>query len=172
MAKTDAARHGVKVALEQYKPGFTFDLTYGSRRGRNPDGSSRPDMVSAMLMLDIPLFAEKRQDRRLAAGREEVMAATYNRADKLRELQRAVNDGYARLKLLEERDKLYRTRLLRAAKLNADASLRAYQSGVSEFTTLMRARLKQLDTRLQALQVRVDHAKVQAQLLYLAKEIR
>jgi outer membrane protein TolC len=50
------------------------------------------------------------------------------------------------------------------------ASLKAYQSGVTEFTTLMRARITDLDVRLQDLRVRVDRAKSQANLLYIAGE--
>jgi len=43
-------------------------------------------------------------------------------------------------------------------------------SGVTEFTTLMRARITDLDVRLEDLRIRVDRAKIQANLLYLAGE--
>jgi hypothetical protein len=41
---------------------------------------------------------------------------------------------------------------------------------VTEFTTLMRARITDLDVRLDDLRIRVDRAKAQASLLYLAGE--
>jgi outer membrane protein TolC len=59
---------------------------------------------------------------------------------------------------------------VRDAAANVQASLKAYQSGVTEFTTLMRARITDLDVRLQDLRIRVDRAKSQANLLYIAGE--
>ena len=58
--------------------------------------------------------------------------------------------------------------LQQEAAANAQASLKAYQSGVTEFTGLMRARITDLDVRLEALRIRVDRARAQANLLYLA----
>ena len=66
-----------------------------------------------------------------------------------------------------EREQLYKNSLLTAAKNNSMASLKAYQSGVSEFNTLMRAQITELDVRLEDLRVRVDRAATQARLLYI-----
>ena len=77
---------------------------------------------------------------------------------------------YADWQRLGERAALYEAKLLREATANADASLHAYQSGVTEFTTLMRARITELDVRLDELRIRVDRARAQANLLYLAGE--
>ena len=48
--------------------------------------------------------------------------------------------------------------------------MNAYQSGVTEFTTLMRARITDLDVRLADLRIRVDRTMALASLLYLAGE--
>jgi outer membrane protein TolC len=171
-ARLEASRQDVNLALAQYKPGWALDVTYGQRIGRNPDGNSRADLLSALVLVDLPLFVDKRQDRQLAASRQEVMATRYARADRLRELQRVLDDTFARWQRLGDRQGLFEHQLLKEAKLNADASLNAYQSGVSDFTTLMRAILTELDTRLEALRVQVDCAKAQAGLLYLVGERR
>ena len=47
-----------------------IDVTYGERTGRNLNGSGRADFFSAMLMVDIPLFTNKRQDKRLTASQK------------------------------------------------------------------------------------------------------
>ena len=70
-------------------------------------------------------------------------------------------------KRLGERKILYETRLLTAAKNNSRAALNAYQSGVSEFNTLMRAQITELDVRLENLRIRVDRAIAQAKILYV-----
>ncbi len=166
------ARHdrGARIAREQYKPGWSLGVEYRKRFGRDPDGDSRADFMAAMVTVDLPLFTDKRQDRRLAASQQQAMAARDASADRLRELASQLAREYALWQRLGERQTLYDGTLLPEAKLNAEASLKAYQSGVTDFTTLMRARLTELDTRLQGLQVRVDRAKAQTRLLYLAGE--
>ena len=72
-------------------------------------------------------------------------------------LHRSGGDAeYANWRRLGERQTLYETQLLRTAGHNAEAALRAYQSGVTEFTTLMRARITELDVRLQDLRIRIE----------------
>ena len=88
----------------------------------------------------------------------------------LRELKQALDTDYASWQRLGERAALYQSQLLRESAANAQASLNAYQSGVTEFTTLMRARITDLNVRLDELRVRVDRAMAQASLLYLAGE--
>jgi outer membrane protein TolC len=71
---------------------------------------------------------------------------------------------------LGEREYIYRNKLVSSAVENAEASLNAYQSGVTEFTTLMRARITELDVRLESLRVKVDRMRAQARLLYITGE--
>jgi outer membrane protein TolC len=169
-ARIESHHQGVQIAREQYKPGWGVGLEYRKRFGENPDGSDRSDMMAAMLSVDLPLFPKKRQDRRLAASLQEAEAAQLTRADRLRELRAMLESDHASWQRLGERASLYETQLLMEAGANVQASLNAYQSGVTEFTTLMRARITDLDVRLDDLRVRVDRAKTQARLLYLAGE--
>jgi outer membrane protein TolC len=160
----------VGLARERYKPGWMLDLTYGDRTGENPDGTDRDDFFSAMVLLDIPLFTDKRQDRRLAASQQELAAAQLNRDDRLLELKGMLEADYAQWLRLGQRIRLYEEQVLPQAEQHALASLQAYQSGVTDFSGLMRARLNELDSRLTALRLRVDRAKTQARLLYLMGE--
>jgi outer membrane protein TolC len=166
----NAMKQDIRIAQEQYKPGWSAGIEYRKRFGDDPDGNPRSDMMAAMLSVDLPLFTGNRQDRRLAASIADTEAAELRRDDKLRELQRMLATDYADWQRLGERSALYQEKLLREATANADASLHAYQSGVTEFTTLMRARITELDVRLDYLLIRVDRARAKANLLYLAGE--
>jgi outer membrane protein TolC len=168
--RVNAKKQGIRIAREQYKPGWSAGIEYRKRFGEDPDGNPRSDMMAAMLSMDLPLFTGNRQDRRLAASIAETEAAELQRDDKLRELRRMLAADYSDWQRLGERAGLYEAKLLREATANADASLHAYQSGVTEFTTLMRARITELDVRLDELRIRVDRARTQANLLYLAGE--
>ncbi len=167
-ARVRASKLGVRIAGERYKPGFSVGVEYRYRKGDNPDGSDRADMLAAMVRMDLPIFTAKRQDQRYAASQQREAAARLMRQDRLLELKRMLEASHATWLRTGQRQALYDRRLLPEARSNAEASLRAYQSGVSEFTTLMRARLTELDVRLEALRLRVDRAKAQAMLLYLA----
>ena len=169
-AQVAANQQVVKAAREQYKPGFDVGLEYRKRFGNEVDGSDRPDMMAATVSLDLPLFADKRQDRRLAASQQQAEAAIQIREQRLREVQRQLESDYARWQRLGEQEALYRDHLLQEARANTEAALSSYQSGINEFTTLMRARITELDVRLQDVRIRIDHAKAQARLLYLAAD--
>lgn len=165
--RVEAGRQGVELARQRYKPGWMLDITYGERTGHNPDGGARSDFLSAMVVLDIPLFTGNRQDRVLAAEQQELMAAQLNREDRRLELQRMLESDYAEWLRLEQRLGRYARELLPQTRQNAEATLSAYQNGVADFSSLMRARLTELDSRLMVLRLRVDQAKAQARLLYL-----
>ncbi len=131
-------------------------------------GSERADLLSVMVTVDLPLFTGNRQDRRLAASRHEADAAMLSRDNQLRELRRMLDETYAAWSRAGERLAHYRTSLIPRARENSEAALKAYGSERGDFNSVMRARIAELDTRLEALRLRVDRAKAQAGLLYLA----
>lgn len=160
---------GVEIAREQYRPGWNINVEYRKRFGDNIDGTNREDQVAAMVKVDLPIFTNKRQDRRLAASQHQVSAAKLVRSDRLQSLRRAVLRDYANWERLSERSELYETRLVPEANANARASLTAYQSGVTEFTTLAQARITQLNVRLEALRTKTERSRAHSRLLYLAE---
>jgi len=169
-AKLEAQNQSIQIAREQYKPGWSAGLEYRKRFGEDPNGDDRSDMMAAMVTVDIPLFTKNRQDKRLSASIQQAASVQLDRDEKLRELKQQLATDHANWQRLGERSALYESQLLQAADANAQASLNAYQRGVTEFNTLMRARITDLDVRLADLRIRVDHAKAQASLLYLAGE--
>ncbi|WP_172649503.1 TolC family protein [Thiolapillus brandeum] len=167
-AVIESQQQAIAISKEQYKPGWTIGAEYRKRFGDNPDDSSRSDMGAVMLTVDMPLFTEKRQDKRVAASQKRADAAVLDRANSWRKLREMLATATANRKRLAERIQRYEQRLLKEAEENAAAALHAYQSGTLEFTSLMRARITELDIRLQALKLRVDLLKNHADLLYLA----
>ena len=166
----ESNRQGVQIAREQYKPGWNVGIEYRKRFGENPSGTARADMLAAMVTFDLPFFTGQRQDRRLNASLRKAAAAGFDKADVKRQLEAMLSREYANWNRLGERQTLYETRLVREAEANAEAALKAYQSGLTEFTTLMRARLTELDVRLAEMRVWTDRARAQARLLYLLTE--
>ena len=171
-AKVEARKKMTEVARQGYKPGWNAMLDYGYRSGNNPDGSERADFASALVSLDIPLFTGNRQDKTVASNEQKVNAARYLKDDKLRELKQFYEKNQHLWQRLSERKRLYENSLLHSAKNNSKAALNAYQSGVSEFNTLMRAQITELDVRLEDLRIRVDRAIAQAKILYVVGDFK
>ena len=160
----------INLAEQQYKPGWMLDLTYGNRSGNNLDGSSRDDFASAMILVDLPIFTNKRQDKRLSASKLDHTAAQFARSDRLLELRQALEKEYANWVRLGKRLSLYEQRAIIEAEQNRESTLHAYQNDLTDFTTLMRAGLTELDTKLDLLKIKIDKARSEANLLYYYQE--
>ena len=165
-ALVNVSDKNIKIAEQQYKPGWMLDLTYGERTGNNLDGSSRDDFASAMIMVDLPIFTDKRQDKRLAARKLEHLATQYARSDRLLELKRQLEKEHANWIRMGLRLELYETRAVVDAAQNSESTLKAYQNDQTDFTTLMRSRLTELNIKLDMLKIRINKAKSQANILY------
>jgi outer membrane protein TolC len=98
-----------------------------------------------------------------------MLSASKSSLDDLRRnYQQQLDASLAAYRRAEERLDLYGSRLLPQAEQNTEATLSAYQSGVTSFNDLVRSRLTELDSHLQYLKLQVDQARAQVQLLYLA----
>jgi outer membrane protein TolC len=160
-ARVDAGRAGVEVARAQYKPSFMVDVSYGQR------DNDRADLVSGMISFNVPIFTSKRQDRNLAASRDDVSAAKDTVESRRRTLREQLETNQRRWQRLNERYLHYERSVMPFAEQFSQSSLSAYQSGVSDFTVQVRARLTELENRLKMLRLKVDRAKAHASLLYL-----
>jgi outer membrane protein TolC len=161
-----ASETGVELADQRYKPEFALDLRYGGRSGSNPDGSSRSDLLSLMLTMDLPIFHAKRQDRVAAARLAESSAVKYNRDDVYRRMLSEIDLHSARLERQHERLELFENTLLPQAGFSAEASFEAYRSSVEDLTTLMRARITEYELQLEHARLQAEELKTRARLLY------
>lgn len=165
-AEFGAMRAEVDMARQDYKPGVMLDLQYGSRRPM-PDGIERPDMVTAMVTFDLPLFRAKRQDRRLAERQAKEAAARYETEDKRRELESMYAAMLAEHEAIEARVRVFEERLLPNIRREAESTLAGFAREQAE---LRDARMRQIDAELELVRLRADLAKTHAELLYLTGE--
>jgi len=162
IARANAAKAAVHIAKSRYHPRWMMDVSF-SRRAT----AQRADLASLMFIVDIPLFTANRQDQQVMASEEEYSSARYAITERKRNLKRMLDAEYASWLRLNERRQHYQDTVLPQARQNAKAALNAYRSQATEFDTLMRARLTELNIRLQEIQLFVDQAQAQINLLYL-----
>ncbi|WP_455199479.1 TolC family protein, partial [Kaarinaea lacus] len=157
-----AARHGIDAEESRYWPGWMVDLSYGKRDAVDSD------VFTAMIQMNLPFFTGSRQDKQVESKRSLLMAQKQASIDKRRMLSEQLNDNFANYQRITERLQYFKTMLVPQAEQNTKAALNAYQSGVSDFGELVRARLTELDSRLKELRLIVNREKSKADLLYLA----
>ncbi len=160
----------VELNRQAYKPGFALDVTYGDRNGQNPDGTDRSNMLSAMILMDIPLFTNKRQDKKLASSQQNLEAVKQDRETAVRMLSSKLQRAQSSLRILDRQIQLYRNKLVPQSRSHSELALKAYENSRVEFNSVMRARVSELNTQLKAIRLEVDRAQTIAMLNYFAGE--
>lgn len=170
--KTDSAlilasREDVHLAEQDYKPEFKTELAYGFRRGVNFDGRKRSDFLTAQVRLDLPIFTHNRQDRTLKARKENLSSNREDQISHYRQLKEILEKEEIAWKQHKKRAVLYEEALVPEAKQYAEATMVAYQNDLTDFPTLARAYVRELNTELAGLKESVDRDIARINLLYL-----
>lgn len=164
--KVSYSETGVELSRQAYKPEFSVDVAYGGRSGQNMNGSSRSDLFSLMLVMDLPLFHDKRQDRVTASMIAESSAAMFDRDDLYRRLKSEAELNAVTLNKQQESIHYFSDTILPEAQFSAESSFDAYQSSVGDLTSLLRAQITEIDLRLEFVRIQAEALKSQARLLY------
>ncbi|MAC46462.1 MAG: hypothetical protein CMI12_06360 [Oceanospirillum sp.] len=162
----DYQQQQVALTKTAYEPAFKLDVSYGRRWSELPSGSSRPDLLSAFVTVDVPLFPEKRQDRQYQAAVYQVSAAQAERDERLRQYQGQLSEVLAQLQFIQQRLSLYQDKLLPQAKSRIQASEQAYQANTGAFDRLTQAYIQELNLNLEYQKLQTERAQLQAQLRF------
>ena len=156
----------VDLAREDYKPGWALNAVYGYRDDA-PNGMKREDFFSLGVSVDLPLFTKNRQDRSLSAARSRQQAMSMDYQLLERQLLSQAYKTQSELMRLTERSYLYEQTLLQQMNEQAKASLSAYTNDDGDFADVMRAYISELNSKIAALEINVNHRKAAATMNYL-----
>jgi outer membrane protein TolC len=157
---------GVELAKQNYKPQWGVNASYGYRDNDPVGGGDRPDLFSLNVSVDLPLFTANRQDKDLQSATANREAVKTERALVLRQLTSQFLEAVASYKGLAARIELHQRRLLLQMTDQAEASLSAYTHEDGEFAEAVRARISQLNARIELMQLEVEFQKTIATLNY------
>jgi outer membrane protein TolC len=164
--RIEAAETAADVARQRNRPGWMLDVSYGLRGGEM-DGESRPDMLSAMVSVDLPLFRADRQDREVAAARAEVRVLHEQHDDHQREMSAMLAEAWSVASRTAELEQFYETELLPLASQSVEAALLAYRANRSMIDDVVAARRAALDASLRHLRLQADRAQARYEIDYL-----
>jgi outer membrane protein TolC len=164
-SRIDASRVDVELARQKYRPEWKLNASYGYRED-GPMGQARPDFFSVGLAFDLPLFTSRRQDQQLQSAIADSEAMRTEKMLALRSMLASYETQYARLQRLNQRQQLYRERLLPEMQEQAEASLSAYTRDDGDFAEVVRARIAELNARIDALDIDVQRLQTISRLNY------
>ncbi|MEH6444754.1 MAG: TolC family protein [Oceanospirillaceae bacterium] len=156
----------IELERQGFKPQWGVKLGYGYRK-RDPNGVNRSDLVSVGISMDFPLFSKQRPRSNVRAAALERDANISDRLLLLRDMNTKFNALLVQQSTLTQRAQLYRRAVLPQMKQQAQASLNAYTADNGNFSEVVRARIVQLNGRIDALNIAVEQQQLIAQMNYL-----
>lgn len=166
--KVAAAKHTeIAVAKQSYKPQLGVNMGYGYRDG-TPAGDSRADLLSIGMSIDLPFFTDNRQDQHVNAAIAMAESVKTEKLIAVNKLKGMYFKEYSQLARLQQRDALYQTKLLPQMAEQAQATLNAYTRDDGDFFEVMRARISELNAKIDALNIQIDQQIIIARLNYYA----
>ena len=164
--KIAVADNSIELAEQDYKPRFKVDLAYGFRLSEDEIGSSRSDLISAFVSMDVPLFTDKRQDQKLISAQQVKGQKQAEHHLLLRRLNAKLNAEISNYKQLAARQMRYKENLLKQAKLHVQLLEQSYQSNTRSFKSVIDAYMYQQNLSLEYQQLYFDGLKTLSKIRY------
>lgn len=145
-ARIEKGGIGVLQAESEGRPDFEVSASY-MQRDAMPDGAGRPDLVSAMVSMTLPVWRRGKVEpgiRAMAAERE-MAARDLEALDN--EAANAIGGGLSSFENFAAVAKLYRTTLLPQAEQAVLSNVEAYRVGRIDFPMVMDALMSELSFR-------------------------
>jgi len=163
--KIKASKSSIDLAKQKYKPQWGVSAGYGYR-GAPQNGNDRSDLFSLGVSFDIPLFTSNRQDKQVQSAISKSSAVKTEKWLLIRRLIASFETSRSQLIRLNERQKLYQSRLLPQMHDQAEASLTAYTNDDGDFSEVVRSRIAELNTAIDFLSINVERQKSIIELNY------
>lgn len=157
---------GVDLAKQAYEPQWKVNASYGYRASDNR-GNDRNDLVSFGVSFDLPVFSTVKQDSGVSAAVYQREAVKSERILLLRKMMAQFNALQVQRQRLSERQQRYTQTILPQMRQQAQAALNAYTADNGDFAEVVRARIAELNGRIDALAIAVEQQQLIARLNYL-----
>ena len=116
----------IALARKEYNPDFDVRLSYGQRESM-PDGTMRPDMVSLMVAINLPIWGKDKVDPRIAEARSMRDQAQSMYHEQQNEVFAKLRQQVAIAEQSRKSAELYDTAILPQARLAVESALSAYR---------------------------------------------
>jgi cobalt-zinc-cadmium efflux system outer membrane protein len=129
-AMIEAAAARADLARRAHLPDFDFRLQYGQR-------SHRPDMISAVVSIPIPIHKRQRQNLAVAGADAELAALRAEHHEKANQLRAAIAEVYAELEQERAHLALFVRSIIPQGRAALESATAGFQVGRVDFLTLL-----------------------------------
>lgn len=162
--RQDIAQADANLAQANQRTDWSVEVAFQQR------GSAYSNMVSIGISVPLQWDRKNRQDRELAGKLALVEQAKAERDEMLRGHEAEVRTQIVEWQSGKERLSRYTRETLPLASERSQVVLAAYRGGKATLAEVLAARRNETETRMQALQLELDTARLWAQLNFLAPE--
>lgn len=159
-AQAAAAEAEVRQAEAERRPDVTLEAMYARR------GPAFPDMFSVGVSIPLPINADQRQNREVAAKLASLSEARAKLQDAMAAEEAMLRVALSEWNIGKQRLQRLSQDLLPAAENRTQGALVAYSAGKADLASVLAARRDELDARMQVLLLEMETARSWAELNY------
>ena len=159
-AQAGAAVADIRLARADLHPDWTVSAAYGRRE------PAYGDLVSVGVSIDLPLFARRRQDPRIAARVSEANRVRFDRLALEREVRAALEGDLADHRMHHQRLENARTTLVPLARRRAELDLASYGAGTLDLGSALLSSLALAEAEVDALSREADVARAAIRITF------
>ena len=152
----------LKLAERDYYPDFDIKLAYG-QRDDGPAGR-RPDMVSAMVGFNLPLWYKSKQSRKVAESQKDIQATKDQLTAMTNEIRFMMSEKLIDIERAEKQIELLKTGIIPQATLSLDSAIASYRVNKVDFITLLDTEMTLFKYETQYYRLLTDYRKSIAEI--------
>jgi len=158
----EAKEKAYVLAKREYYPDFNFKFAYG-QRDNGPD-MKRRDMLTGMVEMNITIFYQSKQARKVAETKAEILAAEAQYRAMKNEVLFMITDMASMIQRGERQIELYKTGILPQASLQINSAMSSYRVNKADFMTLLDSQMTLYKYELEYHQALTEYEKNVASL--------
>ena len=143
-----AARARLGLAELNLRPNFTVGAGYGFRGGNDPFRGERPDFLSVMVGVTVPLYADSKQRKAIEQQNHEVSRREFAYDDAVRAIQAAIAGHRADYEAAREQVTLLETAIIPQAQQTAASMLAGYRVNEVDFLNVVNSQITLYNSRI------------------------
>jgi len=156
-ALVEGNRLAVELARKEERPNFSLGYTYMQRAGL-------PDMYGITLSTSLPIFRRNKQDQAVAEAAASLESSRRMEANELTLLRYRVKQEYLQAQAADQLLRLYSQGIVPQSTLTLESSLASYETGATDFLTVLSNFTTVLDYELSYYEQLANHEKALARL--------
>lgn len=155
--RVDRSRYAAELARREYYPDFSIGISYVDR-------NSQKEMYSIMAKAKVPLYFWQKQHPELEGARQDLDSAMKLRESIASNIAYRVREAHIAATTSDRLLELYAGNVLPQARVSLESALAAYQSGSTDFSTVMESSGTLLEYELRYREALADYHKALGKL--------